>query len=38
MAIAGPLCPANAATTWLPRAATAGFGAPTDTLMIQARL
>ena len=38
MAIADPPCPANAATTWLPRAATAGFGAPTDTLMIQARL
>ena len=36
MARPGPLRPANAATTWLPDAATLGFGAPTDRLMIQA--
>ena len=36
MARAGPLRPAYAATTWLPDAATLGFGAPSDTLMIQA--
>jgi hypothetical protein len=36
MARAGPLRPANAATTWPPDAATLGFGAPTDRLMIQA--
>ena len=36
MARPGPLRPANAVTTWLPDAATLGFGAPTDTLMIQA--
>ncbi len=36
MARAGPLCPANAATTCLPDAATLGFGAPTARLMIQA--
>ena len=33
---AGPLCPAKAVTTCLPVAATAGFGAPTARLMIQA--
>jgi hypothetical protein len=33
---AGPPRPANAATTLLPGAATLGFGAPTDKLMIQA--
>jgi len=36
MIIAGPPRPANAATTWLPDAATLGLGAPTDTLTIQA--
>ena len=35
MARVGPLRPAIAATTWLPDAATLGFGAPTDRLMIQ---
>jgi hypothetical protein len=36
MARAGPLRPANAATTWSPGAITPGFGAPSDTLTIQA--
>src|SRR5271170_6492483 len=36
MARPGPLRPANAAATWLPDAATLGFGAPTDRLMIHA--